>query len=125
VGRDHTTISRQLAKLESLGLIARPVGGADRRVRAAALTRRGTRSCGDQRGPAATAVAGAGQLDARGSRGSGKAQSTLRRCSGADQRSRDLRRAQQPGDIFGRLAHVQVLAAGEPHPGAALLLLEP
>ena len=41
VGRDHTTISRQLAKLESLGLIARPVGGADRRVRAAALTRAG------------------------------------------------------------------------------------
>jgi DNA-binding MarR family transcriptional regulator len=40
VGRDHTTISRQLAKLESLGLIARQDGG-DRRVRAARLTGEG------------------------------------------------------------------------------------
>jgi DNA-binding MarR family transcriptional regulator len=38
VGRDHTTVSRQLAKLEALGLIARPAGDADRRVKAAALT---------------------------------------------------------------------------------------
>ena len=37
VGRDPSTISRQLAKLERLGLIARPPG-ADRRVRAAAIT---------------------------------------------------------------------------------------
>jgi DNA-binding MarR family transcriptional regulator len=37
VGRDHTTISRQLAKLESLGLVSRQ-GGADRRVRTAGLT---------------------------------------------------------------------------------------
>ena len=36
-GRDHTTVSRQLAKLESLGLIVR-AGGADRRRRAAELT---------------------------------------------------------------------------------------
>lgn len=38
VGRDHTTVSRQLAKLESLGLISRPGGDADGRVRTAALT---------------------------------------------------------------------------------------
>ena len=37
VGRDHTTVSRQLTKLESLGLISRR-GGEDRRVRAASLT---------------------------------------------------------------------------------------
>jgi DNA-binding MarR family transcriptional regulator len=37
VGRDHTTVSRQLAKLESLDLIARE-SGDDRRRRAAALT---------------------------------------------------------------------------------------
>jgi DNA-binding MarR family transcriptional regulator len=37
-GRDHTTISRQLAKLESLGLISRQGGGGDRRVRTASLT---------------------------------------------------------------------------------------
>jgi DNA-binding MarR family transcriptional regulator len=37
-GRDHTTVSRQLAKLESLGLVARPDDGADRRRRAATLT---------------------------------------------------------------------------------------
>jgi DNA-binding MarR family transcriptional regulator len=36
-GRDHTTISRQLSKLEGLGLIARQ-GGEDRRVRTASLT---------------------------------------------------------------------------------------
>ena len=38
VGRDHTTISRQLPKLESLGLVERRGGGADRRIRAASLT---------------------------------------------------------------------------------------
>jgi len=37
VGRDHTTVSRQLAKLESLDLVARE-SGDDRRRRAAALT---------------------------------------------------------------------------------------
>jgi len=37
VGRDHTTVSRQLAKLESLDLVARQEGD-DRRRRAAALT---------------------------------------------------------------------------------------
>ena len=36
-GRDHTTISRQLAKLESLGLIVREGGDSDRRVRTAKL----------------------------------------------------------------------------------------
>ena len=38
VGRDHTTISRQLAKLESQGLVSRQGGGVDRRLRPAALT---------------------------------------------------------------------------------------
>ncbi|HEY3887165.1 MAG TPA: MarR family transcriptional regulator [Caulobacteraceae bacterium] len=38
VGRDHTTISRQLAKLENLDMVSRQGGGADRRVRSAALT---------------------------------------------------------------------------------------
>jgi DNA-binding MarR family transcriptional regulator len=37
VGRDHTTVSRQLAKLESLDLVARE-SGDDRRRRAADLT---------------------------------------------------------------------------------------
>src|SRR5580704_2203561 len=41
VGRDHTTVSRQLAKLERLGLISRQAGGADRRVRTASLTAAG------------------------------------------------------------------------------------
>ena len=41
VGRDHTTISRQLAKLASLDLIARQEGGADKRVRTARLTAAG------------------------------------------------------------------------------------
>jgi DNA-binding MarR family transcriptional regulator len=38
VGRDHTTVSRQLAKLESLGFIERSENGLDRRRRAAQLT---------------------------------------------------------------------------------------
>jgi DNA-binding MarR family transcriptional regulator len=40
-GRDHTTISRQLSRLESLDLIARLDGAADRRVRKARLTEAG------------------------------------------------------------------------------------
>lgn len=42
-GRDHTTVSRQLAKLESLGLIERCESRADRRTRAARLTGEGKR----------------------------------------------------------------------------------
>ena len=41
VGRDHTTVSRQLAKLESLKLIARREAEADRRRNAARLTKSG------------------------------------------------------------------------------------
>lgn len=41
VGRDHTTVSRQLAKLQGLALVERPEGDADRRKRAAQLTNDG------------------------------------------------------------------------------------
>ncbi len=41
VGRDHTTVSRQLAKLESLQLIARCESDADRRRNTAQLTKAG------------------------------------------------------------------------------------
>lgn len=37
-GRDHSTVSRQVGKLEQLGLVARQRGGADRRVREVAIT---------------------------------------------------------------------------------------
>ena len=40
-GRDYTTVSRQVAKLESLGLVERRENGADRRVRDAVVTPRG------------------------------------------------------------------------------------
>jgi len=40
VGRDHTTVSRQVAKLSSLGLVERRAG-ADRRVHQAAITPKG------------------------------------------------------------------------------------
>jgi len=40
-GRDHTTVSRQVAKLEHLGLVARKANAADRRMRAVAITRKG------------------------------------------------------------------------------------
>lgn len=37
-GRDYTTVSRQVAKLESLGLVERRAGAADRRVREAVIS---------------------------------------------------------------------------------------
>jgi DNA-binding MarR family transcriptional regulator len=41
VGRDYTTVSRQVAKLESLGLVARQGSAADKRVREAVITPKG------------------------------------------------------------------------------------
>lgn len=41
VGRDYTTVSRQIAKLESLGLVSRRDSAADRRVRETAITAKG------------------------------------------------------------------------------------
>ncbi|MGW4060032.1 MarR family winged helix-turn-helix transcriptional regulator [Amycolatopsis sp. NPDC004747] len=41
LGLNHSTISRELAKLESLGLIKRHQDGADRRVRQASTTPKG------------------------------------------------------------------------------------
>ena len=41
VGRDYTTVSRQVAKLESLGLVRRQDAVADRRVREATVTPEG------------------------------------------------------------------------------------
>lgn len=41
VGRDYTTVSRQVAKLESLGLVARRPGKSDRRVTEAVATENG------------------------------------------------------------------------------------
>ena len=40
-GRDHTTVSRQIARLEELGLVLRRAGTADRRMRQAAVTKKG------------------------------------------------------------------------------------
>lgn len=40
-GRDYTTVSRQVAKLESLGLIARRPSKADKRVSEATITEQG------------------------------------------------------------------------------------
>jgi len=41
VGRDYTTVSRQVARLEVLGLVSRRPGQADRRVREAVITPQG------------------------------------------------------------------------------------
>ncbi|MFG1465607.1 MarR family winged helix-turn-helix transcriptional regulator [Xanthobacter sp. DSM 24535] len=41
VGRDYTTVSRQVAKLEGLGLVERQGSAADRRVREATVTPQG------------------------------------------------------------------------------------
>ncbi|MCH8686422.1 MarR family winged helix-turn-helix transcriptional regulator [Pedomonas mirosovicensis] len=40
-GRDHTTISRQMTKLEELGLIERQASAKDKRVREAMITDKG------------------------------------------------------------------------------------
>ena len=41
VGRDYTTVSRQVARLQSLGLVKRQPGKCDRRVSEAVVTRKG------------------------------------------------------------------------------------
>jgi len=41
IGRDYTTVSRQVAKLDELGLVKRQAGAADARVREAAVTPKG------------------------------------------------------------------------------------
>lgn len=41
VGRDHTTVSRQFARLEALGLITRQASATDRRSREAVITAKG------------------------------------------------------------------------------------
>jgi DNA-binding MarR family transcriptional regulator len=41
VGRDYTTVSRQVAKLESLDLVARTADARDRRVRQAVISLKG------------------------------------------------------------------------------------
>jgi DNA-binding MarR family transcriptional regulator len=43
VGRDHSTVSRQVAKLEALGLVSRQTSAQDQRVRAASITSEGRR----------------------------------------------------------------------------------
>jgi DNA-binding MarR family transcriptional regulator len=41
VGRDYTTVSRQVAKLENIGLVTRRASKADRRVTEAVVTEKG------------------------------------------------------------------------------------
>lgn len=41
VGRDYTTVSRQIAKLDSLGLVERAASEKDARVRVASITTKG------------------------------------------------------------------------------------
>jgi DNA-binding MarR family transcriptional regulator len=43
VGRDYTTVSRQIGKLESLGLVRRRENATDRRIRQAIITAKGKR----------------------------------------------------------------------------------
>jgi DNA-binding MarR family transcriptional regulator len=40
-GRDHTTVSRQITKLEGMGLVVRQANKDDARVREAAITKKG------------------------------------------------------------------------------------
>jgi DNA-binding MarR family transcriptional regulator len=46
VGRDYTTVSRQIAKLDDLGLITRRPSKADRRVREAVISAKGKKVTG-------------------------------------------------------------------------------
>lgn len=41
VGRDYTTVSRQVAKLQSIGLVRRQAGSGDRRIHEAVVTPEG------------------------------------------------------------------------------------
>ncbi|HEY0686607.1 MAG TPA: MarR family winged helix-turn-helix transcriptional regulator [Steroidobacter sp.] len=41
IGRDYTTVSRQISKLEALGLVKREENSVDRRVRKVAITPQG------------------------------------------------------------------------------------
>ncbi len=66
VGRDYTTVSRQVGRLEELGLVSRRSGSADRRVREAAITARG-KAATDAGGRRARAH-GAGAVRRLGSR---------------------------------------------------------
>ncbi|MBA5686152.1 MarR family winged helix-turn-helix transcriptional regulator [Rugamonas apoptosis] len=45
IGRDYTTVSRQIAKLEKLGLIKRQEGETDKRVRQVLMTSQGKTMC--------------------------------------------------------------------------------
>jgi DNA-binding MarR family transcriptional regulator len=45
-GRDYTTVSRQIAKLEDLGLIERHLSKTDSRIREAAITAKGKKMTG-------------------------------------------------------------------------------
>jgi DNA-binding MarR family transcriptional regulator len=40
-GRDYTTVSRQITKLEEMGLVARQVNAQDARIKEAAITKKG------------------------------------------------------------------------------------
>jgi DNA-binding MarR family transcriptional regulator len=40
-GRDYTTVSRQITKLEELGLVVRQVNAADARIKEAVITKKG------------------------------------------------------------------------------------
>lgn len=44
VGRDPSTVSRQIARLEQLGLVKRQAGAKDMRVKEAVITKAGTRT---------------------------------------------------------------------------------
>jgi DNA-binding MarR family transcriptional regulator len=44
VGRDYTTVSRQVARLEELGLVARTANERDRRIKEAVITPQGKRA---------------------------------------------------------------------------------
>ena len=69
VGRDHSTISRQTAKLESLGLIDRRPATQDQRVRVASLSHDGAaHGSRHQRGAATASRQAACRLDRAGSR---------------------------------------------------------
>src|SRR5215510_11767754 len=44
IGRDYTTVSRQVARLEELGLVTRRASASDRRIREAMITPQGKRA---------------------------------------------------------------------------------
>jgi DNA-binding MarR family transcriptional regulator len=100
VGRDHSTVSRQVAKLEAQGLVSRAPAAKDQRVRAAVITPQG-------RAVAKTLAAARNRLIGRVLDGwSVEDRQSLARLNG--KLAESMKRLGRPGDGSGSLSLSEV-----------------